>query len=322
MPSVRFAAIVSILSLLAAAGCRGQAAVARDSSAAKATLASSSPRVFASMMGKSSLLYVTPAGGGAPHRLTSRTSGWESAAVISADGSVVAYDVAEGPTTKSEVWIAKLDGSNAHRVSGAEEDALVPALTSDNRTVFYLTSGAFGHASPIAASRRHQFDVRKVAIDASAATSNNPSEQLTHQELYDVSSLSVSPDGKRFLICTYRYPMGSVIEEYEVDSPLRIHASYQPHVSGEVSSGPQFGEAAYVHDGQDIVFTAASGGFEYDYNVYQISVMDDKHPLALTHDKGVINAFAVDPDGTIFISRDGHSYLLDPKTRALREEKL
>ncbi|MBK5187373.1 MAG: hypothetical protein JJD97_03960 [Gemmatimonadaceae bacterium] len=204
-------------------------------------------------------------------------------------------------------------------MSGSEEDGLMPAFGSDGHTLFYLKSGAFGHASPIAASRRHKFDVMKVSLDDNGAANGAP-VQLTRQELYDVSSLAISPDGKDFLLTLSRYPIGSVIEEYDVDSPLRIKATFQPHVPGEVSGGATFGQAAYVHDGMDIVFTAATGGFEYDYNVFQVSAVTGDHIVALTHGHGMLETMSVDRDGTIYFTREGHRYRLDAQTRALSDE--
>lgn len=318
--SLRIAIVVSITVLFGGTNCRSQSPSTAHAVAAPGVTTDTTTHIFALIADKTSLIYIRPPGGSA-HRLTARTSGWEGAGVLSRDGSLVAYSSADAPLTRSEIWIARPDGSNAKRVSGADEDAIMPAFGADNHTLFYVRSGAFGHASPIAASRRHKFDVMKVTLDGTGSAVGAP-VQLTNQELYDVSSLSISPDGRQFLLCLSRYPIGSVIEEYDVDQPLRIKATFQPHVAGETSSGAIFGGAAYVHDGMDIVFTAASGGFEFDYNVYQISAVTGSHLLALTHGQGAINAMTVDRDGTIFFVRDGHSFALDPNTRALREDKL
>jgi hypothetical protein len=271
-------------------------------------------RVYSIVDGKSAHICIRPAGDRACHRLTTRDDKWEAGGVISPDGRLVAYSAADAPLTRSEVWVSRLDGGGARRVSGADEDALMPAF-ADGHRLLYMQSGAFGHASPIASSRRHKFDVMSVSLDDSGAASGQRS-QLTHQELYDVSSIATSPDGKRFLLCLFRYPIGSVLEEYDIDKPLQIKATYQPHVIGEVSSGSIFGGAAYVHDGLDIVFTAATGGFEFDYNVYQVSAVTGGEIVALTHGKGMIESFNVDRDGSIHFIRDGHGYRVDPKSRA------
>ena len=239
--------------------------------------------------------------------------------MLSPDGKLVAYSAGDAPLTKSAIWVSRLDGGGARRVSGANEDALMPAFGADGHTLFYMQSAAFGHASPIASSRRHKFDVMSVSLNDSGAASGQP-VQLTHQELYDVSSIAISPDGKRFLLCLSRYPIGSVIEEYDIDKPLQIKATYQPHVTGEVSSGSIFGGAAYVHDGLDIVFTAATGGFEFDYNVYQFSAVTGGDIVALTHGQGMLESFNVDRDGSIHFMRDGHGYRLDPQTRAMSDD--
>jgi hypothetical protein len=269
--------------------------------------------------GKTAQICVRPAGDHACHRLTSRNTGWESGGVISPDGKYVAYSSADGPLTKSEIWVSGIDGRGAHRVSGSDEDALMPAFGADRHTLFYAKSGEFGHSSPIASSRRHKFDIMKVALDENAAVVG-ASQQLTNQELYDLGSLAISPDGKSFLLSVYRYPAGAMIEEYDIATPLQIKRTFQPHVTGEPPAGAVFGEAAYAHGGLDIVFTAASEGAMFDYNVYQVSDVTGANLVALTNGKGMLESFAADRDGTIFFVRDGQRYKLDPGTRAMSKE--
>ena len=134
----------------------------------------SATRVFSVVNGAKSRICVRPAGDAACHPLTSHSDGWASGGVISPDGKYVAYSSASGPLTKSEVWVSGIDGRGAHRVSGSNEDALMPAFGADRHTLFYARSGAFGHASPIASSRRHQFNVVMVAIDDNGAASGAP----------------------------------------------------------------------------------------------------------------------------------------------------
>ena len=117
-----------------------------------------------------------------------------------------------------------------------------------------------------------------------------------------------------------RYPKGDAIEEYDVANPLQLKRTFVPHVLGEVAAGSIFGGAAYVHAGKDIVFTAASGGFEYDYNVYQLSAATGGDIVALTHGKGILDSFSVDGDGTIHYARGGDHHRLDPQTRAESDE--
>ncbi len=205
-------------SLALAGNCRSQSSAPPDTS----------PRIYSIASGKSVHICVRPVGDRACHRLTTRDGGWEAGGVISPDGKLVAYSAADAPLTTSEIWVSRLDGGGARRVSGTGEDALMPAFGADMHTMLYMRSAAFGHASSIASSRRHKFDVMSVSLDENGAPSGSP-VQLTHQELYDVRSVATSPDGKRFLLCLSRYPIGSVIEAYDTDNQLQIEATYQPH---------------------------------------------------------------------------------------------
>ncbi|HLB09694.1 MAG TPA: WD40 repeat domain-containing protein [Gemmatimonadaceae bacterium] len=260
-----------------------------------------------------------PAADSVCHPLITRDRGWETGGVINSDGKLLAYAVATAPLTKSEIWVSHLDGSGAQRVSGVDEDALLPAFGGDTHTVYYLKSTRLGHSSPIASERRHNFDVMSVSLDDTGAPKAQP-VQLTRQQMYDVSSLAISADGKRFLLSVNRYPKGSVLEEYDVDKPQHVRATFQPHVKGEVSNGPIFGEAAYARNGQDLVFIAATGGFDFNYNIYELSATTGGDIVQLTQGEGIIESFAVDRDGTVFFRRAGHDYRIDPQTHAVSKE--
>ena len=129
----------------------------------------------------------------------------------------------------------------------------MPAFAADGRSLFYVISRSFGHSSPIAAPRRHDFDVMKITIDPDRTIAGAVPIELTQSYFRDLYSLSVSPDGEQFMVSTSGYPIGSLIEEFRIDHPLRQHRIFQPHVAGEPSGGPSFGQARYVGDGMEIV---------------------------------------------------------------------
>lgn len=317
------------LCLCLAVGCKGQSpsAAVSDTAVSNKLIVDTAARVYAVVEDKTSLVYVRPANGDKPHRLTTRKNGWESGAVLSRNGHLIAYATADAPYSHSEVWISKADGSDPHRVSGEEEDALTPAFGAGDSTLLYVKSGFYGHYSPIAGSRRHKLDVMKVSLRADGSASSAPI-QMTQQEFYEVNSLSLSNDGTQFLLSTSAYPIGDLLEEFEIAKPLRNKGIFQPHVSGApraLSDQPEaiYGEAAYTNDSLDIVFTAASEGKSgnFDYNVYRISAVTGGDLVALTHDTGLIDDMHLDRDGMIVIRRGKHFTLLDPYTRAQKQEK-
>ena len=302
-------------------GCHGQVSEIRkpddrpNSSGNKTAV-----RIFAVADGDSSFLYIQE-GTGTSHRLTTRKSGWEADGVLSSKGDAVAYAMADGPEAKSEIWVSRIDGSHAHRVSAAEDDAVEPAFVPDSKFLLYVKSRFNGHYSPIARPRRHKFDVVKVMVDPDGPVAGAVPVELTQQEFFDLRSLSVSPDGQRFLVSTSGYPIGDLIEEFEIAKPLQIGRIFQPHVPSEPSTEVVFGEAAYTNDGMGIVFTAATEGKDgnFDYNVYQMSAVTGGHLVQLTHRSGMIDEMSVGRDGTIFFSGGGRRYSLDPHTRLLQQ---
>jgi hypothetical protein len=254
-------------------GCHSQAASSEPKETITSVNSTGAAQVYAVVEGNSSLIYVKPAGAGSAHRLTTGTRRWEANPVLSRKGDLIAYSLADDEESKSEVWLSRIDGSHAHRVSASDEDAMMPAFGVDERTVFYVKSRFIGHYSPIARPRKHEFDVETVAVDPDGPVAGAAPIELTQQHFFDLRSLSVSSDGQRFLISTSGYPIGSLIEEFDVATPLQIKKIFQPHVPGEPSMGAAFGPAAFIHDGMDVVFTAATEGKggNYDYNVYRMS---------------------------------------------------
>lgn len=318
----RWMGIVLTVMVLTCTACRSQTSSVGKAGASQATKKGGTSRLAARVEGNSSFLYVEEPGNAGTHRLTKRASGWETDGVLSPDGNAIAYAVAEGPEAKSEVWVSRFDGSHAHLVSAPNQDAMLPAFLPDGKALLYVISRFNGHYSPIARPRRHKFDVFKVAIDADGPVAGTTPTDLTQQEFFDLLSLSVSPDGQSFLVSTTGYPIGSLLEEFDIAKPLQIKRIFQPHVSGEPSMGAQFGQAAYSPDGMDILFTAATEGSDgnYNYNVYKMSGVTGGELAQLSHRSGMIDQMSVDKDGAVMLSAAGHDYTLDPHTGELKEE--
>jgi hypothetical protein len=196
----------------------------------------------------------------------------------------------------------------------------MPAFGADDKTLLYVKSRFAGHYSPIARPRRHEFDIVKVIVDPDSPVAGAIPVELTQQHFFDLRSLSVSPDGERFLVSTSGYPIGSLIEEFDISKPLQIKGIFQPHVPSEPSPGASFGQAAYAGDGMQIVFTAATEGKDgnYDYSVYRMSDVTGGELVILAQHSGMIDDLTVGNDGIIFISAGGKRYSVDTQAHVLR----
>jgi hypothetical protein len=95
---------------------------------------------------------------------------------------------------------------------------------------------------------------------------------------------------------------------------------FQPHVPGESSVGPSYGEARFMHDGMDILFLAASdtSGGNYDYNVYSMSDVTGSQIKQLTHLKGVTTELKVMPNGKATFVNSGAAFVLDVDTQSAK----
>jgi dipeptidyl aminopeptidase/acylaminoacyl peptidase len=319
--SVSVAAIL-LLTALSLGGCQSSSTEAAKAEAPPVASGDHpAAHIFSVPSAKTSFVFIQTGSTG-PHRLTTRTTGWETDGVISPKGDAVAYAVADGPEDKSEVWVSRIDGTHAHRVSEADDDASNPAFGPDGKWLLYAKSNFYGHYSPIARSRKHKYDVVKVAVDPEDRVAGAVPVQLTQQEFFDLRSLAVSADGERFLVSTTGYPIGSLFLEFEIAKPLAIKRIFQPHVPSEPRMGPAFGPALYTNDGAGIVFSAASEGKDgkYNYNVYQMSAVTAADLNQLTQRSGMIDEISVGADGTVYFSEGIQRYALDPKTRQLKQE--
>jgi WD40 repeat protein len=263
----------------------------------------------------SSFLYRRKLSSGVEVRVTATPSGIESEPNFSHDGKLVVYTFAASPTSKAGIWVVGADGSAAHRITEEDKDALHPVFSPDDSTVYYAASRFTGNHSPIAAPARHEWDIFSVPIHPTVA--NAAPTQITHESFYDLASLDAVADGiapgvTKLLISTTGYPIGALIEEFPIGDSGR-NKIFQPHVPGESSVGPSFGEARFIHDGMDVLFLAASdsSGGNYDYNVYSMSDVTGAEIKQLTHLKGMTTELKVLPDGRATFVNGGAIFVLD-----------
>ena len=280
--------------------------------------------LFAQPSGNSSFLYRKSPSSGANVRLTEASNGIESEPSFSHDGKLVVYSFATSMDSKSQVWVVGADGRNAHPITGKDEDTLHPVFSPDGSRVFYAASSFTGHYSPIVRPARHDWDVFSIPVQSNAMIGGATATRITQASFYDLHSLdiaadTVNPGGTKFLISTTGYPIGALLEEFSVGATGRDKI-FQPHVPGEPSMGPSYGEARFIHDGMDILFLAATElpGRNYDYNVYSMSEVTGGDLKQLTHLKGMTTELKVLPDGKATFVSDGVTQVLDITTQTVK----
>ena len=276
--------------------------------------------LFSKSSGSSSFLYRKDKTGGTAVRLTSVLNGIESEASFSHDGKLVVYSFADTPDSRSAVWIVGIDGSSPHAISSENQDALHPVFSPDDSKVFIAMSSFTGHFSPVVRPARHDWDVFSVPVQAAAAIAGATPTQITHESFYDMQSLDairdpINPGETAILISTTGYPIGALIEQFG-SGPSSRKEIFQPHVQGEPSVGPSFGEARFVHGGMDVLFVAASNrqGGNYDYDVYSMSDVTGAGIKQLTDLKGQTKNLRALPGNKALFENSGIMYLLDTQT--------
>jgi len=124
--------------------------------------------------------------------------------------------------------------------------------------------------------------------------------------------------GTKLLISTSGYPIGALIEEFNLTASGRDKI-FQPHVPGEPSVGPSFGEARFTSNGMEILFLAATNtsGGNYDYNVFSMSDVTGAEIKQLTHLTGMTSRLNVLPDDKAFFFNGDNAYTIDIRTQAV-----
>jgi hypothetical protein len=164
--------------------------------------------------------------------------------------------------------------------------------------------------------------VFSIPVQSSGAIAGVTPTQITHTSFYDLRSLDiaadeVNPGGTRILISTTGYPIGALIQEFILGASGRDKI-FQPHVPGESSVGPSYGEAHFINNGMDILFLVATdtAGGTYDYyNVYSMSDITGSEIKQLTHLKGMTKELKVLPGGKATFVNSGATYVLDIATQ-------
>jgi hypothetical protein len=279
--------------------------------------------LYSQAQGNSSFLYRKDLATGANIRLTSAPRGMESEASFSHSGKLVVYSFATAPDSQSTVWVVSQDGRNPHPLTDAHQDSLHPIFAPDDSKVFYAVSRITGNYSPIVRPARHDWDVYTIPVQPNAAGLSVLPTAITHASFYDLRSIdvvddAVKPGTTKLLISTTGYPIGGLFEEFTLGEPGR-NKIFQPHVPGEASIGPSYGEARFIQNGEDILFLAATStaGTDYDYNVYSMSDVTGGEIKQLTHLKGMTTGLKVLPGGKAMFVNRGLAQTLDLNTHTV-----
>jgi Tol biopolymer transport system component len=276
--------------------------------------------------GDTAFIYRVSVDTGNATRFTKAETGWESSASFSPDGKRMAYSYSPGNGAHSQIVIGNVDGSNLHPWPTSETDEFRPLLALDDKTIILARSNYYGSYSPIAQPHQHDWSFYAADLDGTHV------RQLTHEQFYEVSAASVSPDARAFMFVSDE-DKGDVIEIHSLEDPARPKQILRPHLPNQIRLGPILNCPNYMPDGKSFLFMAASDGKHgYDYDVYRMDFATGGVER-LTKGNGYATDLRVSADGktAAFLKwrTDWHAtpvesaiYLLDLQSRQLTPLKV
>jgi Tol biopolymer transport system component len=270
----------------------------------------------------SSFIYKVDVDSGNATRLTDAKTGRETNPTFSPDGKRSSYSYSRGKGQPSNIITQDVDGSNLHSWASSGGSDYWPVFSLDGKTIIFARSAYYGNYSPIAQAHPHGWDLYAGDSDGESV------RQLTHEDFYMASPLSVSPDGKRMVVVTEGGHKSQGIAIYSLDHPEKPEMSLQPHVPGEPSRGSIFDFPNFMPDGKSLLFMAASSGHGgYDYDVYRMDIASGSVER-LTQGNGFATGLRVSANGktAVFLKWrlnwrrmpvESTPYLLDLQTHKL-----
>ena len=267
----------------------------------------------------SSFIYRIALDTGRAERFTNAAAGVEGSPSFSQDGTRIAYSYSPGKKAPSGIVVANVDGSDPHEWIHPGTNDYRP-LFLDNKAIIFARAAYYGSYSPVAQPYLHEWNFYLASLDGTNA------RQITNESFYLVSPAHVSPDGKTMIFASAEYK-NDVIAIYSLKQPPEPKRNLKPHVPDEPQGGGIFGEPAFLPDGKNILFLAASNGARgaYDYDVYRMDLETEKIEK-LTKANGYSYALQVSPDGKMAVFAKSLStrpdnkpeiWLLDLATRKL-----
>ncbi|HTS35117.1 MAG TPA: hypothetical protein VMH04_05555 [Candidatus Solibacter sp.] len=281
--------------------------------------------------GRHSFIYEIDVTSGNATRLTNQTSGVESSPSFSPDGRRIVFTYWPEGSSNSETVLANTDGSGIRHWSPSNTNDFSPVLSSDGRTIVFGRSGFYGSYSPIAQPHFHAWRFYASDLDGTNV------RQLTDENFYSASPLSVSPDGKRLVVVTEGLETPQQIAIYALDHSGKPVLTLRPSIpNGADSKNPILDFPNYMPDGKSILFMAASNGKRpwsgFDYDVYRVN-LETGTLERLTRGNGFATDLRVSADGktAVFLKwrcdwqgtpKRSSLYLLDVPTRKLTQLKV
>lgn len=176
-----------------------------------------------------------------------------------------------------DLYLMDASGLNRKRLTSGSAHDFAPIFSPDGGRIYFIRAKWFGNYSPIASSHWHEMDIYSIALDGSDL------KQITNGHYYEVSTPSISPDGKKMLTrlkadgddSIWIFSIGNPEIRKKIEPNLKELLIGQSDLS-ESRNNP-LSEPRFSPDGNSLLFNwAANTQGVFDYEFYIMNFVNQK----------------------------------------------
>jgi TolB protein len=187
---------------------------------------------------------------------------------------------------QSYLYIMDISGLNLKQITFDKQHIVEAIPSSDSRSIYFLKSNYYGHYSPMASSKPHEFDLYSMNIDGTN------SKRITTLSRYEIESISIPADGENILFLNGIYDNASLVlfsletsnmlalKPYELDL---FHYIAHPNLSFDGHS------IDFVDVSDKKLFAGKSTSFYHTYKICLMNI-DTKEVKQLTKFSGFLDS--------------------------------
>ena len=195
-------------------------------------------------------------------RLTNPKNEYHLCPAYSPDGSRILF-ISYSNDSKNPIsylYIMDLDSKNVEQITFEKQHIIEAIFSPDNTNIYFITSGFYGHYSPVVGSRPQELDIFSINL------ANESIERVTNLSAYEMDGISINPAGDMLVFDSYGSEHGGdSICFLPLDNQEELNYLKPLEIVGDLQLSP---------NGKLLVFLGLSGKTCQGNYTYDIILMD------------------------------------------------